>query len=200
VEGESSPDQLALGGEEGTPRSIHAQTRLEAEKLLMAISRESSLNPIILRPGMIYGSGVLMIEVARRLMRWGLLPVWYRPTWIHLLSLPDFLHAVEAAINHPTLEGIVNLGDDEPLTLQRFLDTCARHWRYPRPMRLPSPAFYLAATFVEMFATLFGMSAPITRDFIRIGMVSYTADTERMKRELLPQLEYPNIDTGLTLL
>jgi nucleoside-diphosphate-sugar epimerase len=200
VEGESSPDDPALGSMEGNPASIHAQTRLAAEKLVFKSGEESSLRPVILRPGMIYGRGVLMIEVARRLMRWGLLPVWYKPTWIHLLALPDFLRAVEAAIDHPTLQGVVNLGDEEPITLQQFLDLSARHWSFPRPIRLPSPLFYLAATVVELLASLFKTPALITRDFIRIGMASYTADTSRMKKELLPTLDYPTIEDGISLL
>jgi hypothetical protein len=39
-----------------------------------------------------------------------------------------------------------------------------------------------------------------TRDFVRIGMASSVADTSRMKRELLPRLEYPTLTKGLTLL
>ena len=200
VEGESHPHQLARGTMDGQPESIHAQTRLAAEKLLFQAGQDTALQPIVLRPGMIYGRGVLMIETARRLMRWGLLPVWPKPTWIHLLALPDFLRAVEAAIDHSKLTGVVNLGDEKPLTLQHFLDLSARHWGYPRPMRLPSPAFYLAATMVELYASLFGTSAAITRDFIRIGMVSYTVDTRTMKEELMPTLSFPTIEEGKTLL
>ena len=200
VEGESSPDEPARGSMDGNPTSIHAQTRLAAEKHLLSVAESSPMLPVILRPGMIYGRGVLMIEAARRLMRWGLLPVWYRPTWIHLLSLPDFIQAVEAAIEQPTLRGVVNLGDDRPITLQLFLDLMARHWGFPKPLRLPSPAFYLAAGLVELYASLFGTAAPITRDFIRIGMASYSADTTRMKETLLPVLAYPRIEEGLALL
>ncbi len=200
VEGESTPDEPARGSTDGNPTSIHAQTRLAAEKHLLSVAESSPILPVILRPGMIYGRGVLMIEAARRLMRWGLLPVWYRPTWIHLLSLPDFLHAVEAAIENPTLRGVVNLGDEQPITLQFFLDLMAQHWGFPKPLRLPSPAFYLAAGLVELYASLFGTAAPITRDFIRIGMASYTADTTRMKETLLPVLAYPRVEEGLALL
>lgn len=200
VEGESTPDAPAAGSMDGSPTSIHAQTRQAAEVRVMAAGSESVIRPVILRPGMIYGRGVLMIEAARKLMRWGLLPVWYKPTWIHLLSLPDFLRAVEVAIDHPTIEGVINLGDDEPLTLQQFLDRCARYWGYPRPIRLPSSAFYLAALLVEAFASISGTAAPITRDFIRIGMVSYTSDTSRMKKELGIALRYPSLDEGLALL
>jgi nucleoside-diphosphate-sugar epimerase len=200
VEGETTPDQPATGSIGGHPESIHAQTRLAAEKLLHRAGQETNLRVIILRPGMIYGRGVLMIEAARRLMRWGLLPVWPKPTWIHLLALPDFLQAVEAAMEHPTLAGVINLGDSYPLTLQHFLDLIARHWGYPRPLRFPPQAFFLAAGLVEVYATIFRTAAPITRDFIRIGMASYTADTTRMKEELQVELGYQTIEAGLALL
>jgi nucleoside-diphosphate-sugar epimerase len=134
VEGESDPQAPALGNRDGSPASIHAQTRLAAENLVFDAGAKSPMHPIILRPGMIYGRGVLMIEAARKLMRWGLLPVWYKPTWIHLLALPDFLRLVTAAIERQSLEGVINLGDDMPLTLQGFLDRCARYWGYPRPI------------------------------------------------------------------
>lgn len=200
VEGESDPHQPARGGMEGQPESVHAQTRLEAERLLFQAGRDTALQTIALRPGMIYGRGVLMIETARRLMRWGLLPVWHRPTWIHPLALPDFLQAVQTTIESSMTNGVINLGDDNPLLLQDFLDMVAKHWGFPRPVRLPGWAFYLAATVVELFASLFGTSAPITRDFIRIGMASYSAETARMKEELLPELAYPSIREGLELL
>jgi hypothetical protein len=149
---------------------------------------------------MVYTRGVLMIDAARWLLRRRLLHVWRRPTWIHVLALPDFLAAARAAIESPAASGIYNLADDHPLTLQLFLDTAADHWNCPRPLRLPPWTFSAAALAVELFAWVFRAPAPITRDFIRIGMASYVADTARMKRELLPALRYPSLEHGLTLL
>lgn len=103
---------------------------------------------------MIYGREVLMVAAARWLARHHLLYVWRKPTWIHLISLPDFLTCVVKAATLESCGGIYNLGDDHPMTLQEFL----------------------------------------------IGMVSYTADTSRMKVELLPQLEHPTLQDGLRLL
>lgn len=42
--------------------------------------------------------------------------------------------------------------------------------------------------------------APLTRDFLRIGMASYVMDTSRMKAELLPVLQYSTLDQGIRLL
>ncbi|MEW6019490.1 MAG: NAD(P)-dependent oxidoreductase, partial [Pseudomonadota bacterium] len=167
----------------------------------------SPMKPVILRAGMIYGRGILMIDAARWLSRRHLLFVWRRPTWIHLLSLPDFLSCCEAAITREDVQGIYNLGDDAPLTLQEFLDRASRKWgaawpfRKTRPpRRAPAPLFYAAGALSELAAAVLRTRAPLTRDFIRIGMAPYTADTSRMKEELLPQLEYPTLSEGMGLL
>jgi nucleoside-diphosphate-sugar epimerase len=200
VEGESTPENPAKGTLSGNPTSVHARTRLAAERHLFAVCEGTATVGVALRPGMIYGRGVLMLEAARRLMRRRLMAVWRRPTWIHLLALPDFLRCVVAAVEKPGIRGIYNLGDDEPLTLQEFLDTLARHWGYAAPWRFPEWTFYAAATAVEMYAAAFRTAAPLTRDFIRIGMASYWGDTARMKAELAAELAYPTLREGLSLL
>jgi nucleoside-diphosphate-sugar epimerase len=200
VEGETTPNSPANGRRDGEPGSIHAQTRLHAERYLFSACEGRAMTPIALRPGMIYARGVLMIDAARELLARRLLPVWRAPTWIHLLSLPDFLACVLASIENENVEGIYNLGDDEAITLQEFLDRAAATWGSPRPWRAPKWAFYSAAFFVEMFAWIFRKPAPITRDFIRIGMASYYSDTSRMKSELRPELELPTFRVGRELL
>jgi nucleoside-diphosphate-sugar epimerase len=156
--------------------------------------------PVVLRAGMIYGRGVLMIEAARWLLRHRLLAVWNEPTWEHLLALPDFLKAVTHAIEGAHVSGIYSVADDRPVTLQEFLDTIAVHWGYPKPWRCPRWMFPLAGASCETLASLFGTKSPLTRDFIKIGMVSSVADTSRMKHELLPVLAYPSLKQGLALL
>ena len=156
--------------------------------------------PVTLRAGMIYGRGVLMIEAARWLLRHHLLAVWRKPTWTHLLALPDFLSCVASAIEGDAVSGIYNLGDDEPLTLQEFLDTVANHWGFRKPWRSPKWSFYFAAACCETYAMIFRTRSPLTRDFIKIGMVSCVADTSRMKKELLPELAFPFLKKGLPLL
>ena len=200
VEGETFPDKPATNRLDGQPNSVHAQTRLAAERHLFAACAGTATVPVALRAGMIYGRGVLMIEVARWLMRHRLMAVWREPTWEHLLALPDFLNAVTAAIEGTDISGIYNVADDQPVTLQEFLDTIAVHWGYPKPWRCPRWMFPAAAASCEAFASVFGTKSPLTRDFIKIGMVSSVADTSRMKRELLPRLAYPSLTAGIELL
>lgn len=200
VEGETTPERRATDRLDGSPASVHARTRLESEKSLFEQGRGTVMTPIVLRAGMVYGRGVLMIEAARWLLRRRLLGVWRRPTWNHLLALPDFLRGVAAAIESPGARGIYNLADDEPRTLQDFLDRIADHWGFPRPWRVPEWSVFATAACCEAFASVFGTVSPFTRDFIRIGMASSVADTSRTKKELLPSLDYPTLREGLALL
>lgn len=200
VEGESDPQHPAQGILFGSPTSVHARTRLEAEEYLFEACQGKGMTPVVLRAGMIYGKDVLMIEAARWLMEHHLMGVWRAETWIHLISLPDFLSAVQVAIEKHNVHGIYNLGDHDPLTLQEFLDRTADHWGYTRPWRSPAWTFFVAAWFAETFALSFNTSAPLTRDFIRIGMASYVMDTTRMEAELLPKLHFPTLEEGIQIL
>ena len=200
VEGPTTPGRPATGAMDARPISVHAQTRLAAEKTLFERSRGKRMRAVALRSGLIYGRGVKMIEAGRRLMRRRLLPVWPEPTWIHLLALPDFLRAAEASLRPTTRAGVFLLGDELPMTLQTFLDALAWHWGYPRPMRLPRALFPLAGALTEVAATVLRTTSPLTRDFIRIGMVPHVVDPTRMRRELLPRLQYPTLKAGLEIL
>jgi hypothetical protein len=54
-----------------------------------------------------------------------------------------------------------------------------------------------AAQIFELFSFLFGTRSPLTKDFIKIGQVSYYGDTTRMRKELLPHLKYRTFEDGL---
>lgn len=200
VEGNTSPQNPATGKLDGKPISVHAQTRLKEEQYLFDQCKSSSSIPVSLRVGMIYGKNILMLDAGRYLMKKHLLAVWKKPTWIHLISIDDFLEATKQAIIRNNIQGIYHLGDEKPLYLQEFLDKMAVHLGYSKPLRLPKWCFFAAAWLVEKYAKLFKTVSPITKDFIRIGMVSYTGDTTRMKRDLISKLKYPTIEEGIKIL
>lgn len=196
VEGPTSVDDPATGRLDRRAVSVHAQTRLEEERLLMSRTHGTGTTPVVLRLGMVYGPGILMLEAAHRLARSRLLGVWRDPTWIHLVSTVDYLSSVEAAIRRPGVEGIYHIGDDEPVTLQHFLDEACRVWGCPPPRRMPVWSIYLAAILSECVATIAGTRSPLTRDFIRIGRVSYFGDTGRARQQLYDSFVYPTFSQG----
>jgi nucleoside-diphosphate-sugar epimerase len=200
VEGETTPRAPAKGRLDVRPSSVHSRTRLAAEAYLFRACDEKNMEPLVFRAGVIYGRGVKLTEAARNLMSKGLFAIWQKPTWVHLLALPDFVRIVELGIEKDNLSGIYNLCDDQPIMLQEFLDEIARHWGFRRPRRLPSFSFYLAAILCETFATIFRTGTPLTRDLVAMGMTSVVADTTRMKKEIVSELMFPTLREGLTII
>ena len=200
VEGETTPEHLATDRLNCSTDVVHFRTRLRAERLLLEQCEGTPIAPVILRAGIVYGRGIKLIEAARRLLRYRLLAIWQKPTWIHLVALPDFLAAVLAAIENESAIGIYNVCDDKPLTIQDFLDQIAAHLGCRKPWRLPEWTFYAAGASCETIAWLFKTTAPLTRDIVKAGMTSAVADNARMKSELLARLKYPALDDGIALL
>jgi len=156
--------------------------------------------PVVFRAGIVYGPGIKLIQVACWMLRHRFMAIWNKPTWAHLIALPDFLSALQSVIENQTASGIYQICDDAPITLQDFLDQLADHFGFSRPWRLPAPIFHIAGLGVEVAALILGSPAPLNRDIVRAGMTSCVADTSRMKRELLPTLAYPTIQQGISLL
>ena len=200
VEGATTVERPASGRLDCQPISVHAKTRLDEERLLMERTQGTGTTPVILRLGMVYGRGILMIEAARWLARRRMLCVWPEPTLLQLISTEDFLRAVEAAILKPDIRGIYHVGDEQPVTVQQFLDEACRMWGYPRPTRIPIWLIDAAAFCCEAFAMVARTPSPLTRDFVRLGRVPHWGDTRRTRSELLPQLVYPTLDAGLSTL
>jgi nucleoside-diphosphate-sugar epimerase len=156
VEGPTSVGDPATGRLDRQPVSVHARTRLEEERVLLRRSVGTGTTPVVLRLGMVYGRGVLMIDAARWLAQRRLLAVWRDPTWIQLLSTTDFLKVTEAAIVGAGVKGIYHAGDEKPVTLQHFLDLACRGWGCARPHRLPFWMIQTAAGICELFALAAG--------------------------------------------
>lgn len=194
VEGPTTVEQPATGRLDRTPVSVHARTRLEEERRLFERTRGSPTTPVVLRLGMIYGQGILMIEAARWLARRRLLAVWREPTLMQMLQTADFLRATEAAILKDGVQGIYHVGDEQPITLQHVLDEACRVWGYSRPLRVPMWLVYLTAALCEAGAFVGRTPVPFTRDFMTIGRVSHWGDTRRARAELVPELRYPKFD------
>jgi nucleoside-diphosphate-sugar epimerase len=199
VEGATSFDRPATGRLDAEPVSIHARTRLEAERLLVSRTVDTETAAVVLRFGVVYGRDVLLIEAARQLARRGLLGVWREPTILQLIAVPDYLHATEAAIRNPSAAGIYHVGDEEPLTIQEFLDGLCAEWGYRRPWRVPMWSVHLGAAACELFALGAGTKAPLTPDIVALGRVSHWGDTRRMRTDLLPRLICPTFAAGRRL-
>lgn len=200
VEGETFPDKPTIGTLDGNPISAHAKTRLEEEKLLFKYAEQYKFTPVSLRVGMVYGKGILMIDAAQWLARHYLLGVWKQAIYIHLISKDDFITATIAAILKPNIHGIYDIGDEGIQTLQQFLDDITTYKGNHKPWRMPLWLIMCVARLCEFYSSLTGNISPLTRDFIKIGRISYYGNTARMRKELLPTLKYKTYKEGMALL
>jgi nucleoside-diphosphate-sugar epimerase len=200
VEGETTPENPASGRLDARPDVIHFRTRLQAERQLLELCHGGEMTPVIVRAGIVYGKGIKLVEAARWMLRHRLMAIWRKPTWAHLIALPDFLAALQAAVEDDRASGIYQVCDDRPLLLQEFLDLFADHIGCRRPWRMPAWIFHAAGISLETAALILRTGAPLNRDIVRAGMTSCVADNSRMKRELLPVLAYPTIGQGMDLL
>jgi len=200
VEGETFPDRPAVGRLDIIPESAHARTRLEEEKYLFSKTKETSFEAVSLRLGMVYGNGILMMDVAKLLAKYWLLGIWKKKTWVHFISKNDFLTSFENAIVKQNINGIYHIGDEGVQTLQDYFETACPHWGQKRPWHMPVWLIMLFANCCEKFSFVFGTRSLLTRDFVKIGMVSYYGDTRKMREELLPELKYKNFKEGISIM
>jgi nucleoside-diphosphate-sugar epimerase len=199
VEGPTTFERPATGRLDRKPVSVHATTRLEEERLLMSRTQSTQTVPVVLRLGLVYGRGVLLIEAARRLARRRLLCVWREQTLLQLIAVPDYVRATESAIRLPDAAGIYHIGDEQPVTIQEFLDGLCSAWGYSRPWRVPMWTVHATAAACELFALAAGTRAPLTHDIVALGRVCHWGETTRARAELLPELICPTLSTGLRL-
>ena len=200
VEGETFPDKPATGKLDGKPTSAHARTRLEEEKYIFLKAENNSFEAVSLRLGMVYGRGILMMDVAKLLAKYWLLGIWKKPTWVHFISKIDFLNAFESAIVKPNIKGIYHIGDDGVQTLQDYFEVACPQWHHKKPWLMPLGLIMTFAHCCEIYSSIFKTRSLLTRDFIKIGYVSYDGDTKRMKEDLLPELKYKTFKEGLETL
>jgi hypothetical protein len=59
---------------------------------------------------------------------------------------------------------------------------------------------YAAAWLCENAALMARTMSPLTRDLVRLGRVPHWGDTRRAREELVPELLYPTLESGLSTL
>ena len=198
VEGPSSVERPATGRLDREPISVHARTRLEEEQIVVradASVRDDTGRAEAghdLRPRHPDGGrGPLAREAPAALCLEGADVV---PPAVH----GRFSARDRGGNRQSRRAGIYHVGDERPVSLQEFLDAACRVWGCPRPRRIPFPLVYAAAWLCEQAATVARTPSPLTRDFVRLGRVPHWGDTTRARQELVPELIYPTLESGLS--
>ena len=163
-------------------------------------TQNTGTTPVVLRLGMIYGRGILMVEAARWLARRRLLCVWKEPTLLQLLSTADFLRARRRRSSCLRSAEFITSGMSNRSPCSSSSTKRAGSGDIGKPIRIPFSMIYAAAWLCECVATVARTPSPLTRDFVRLGRVDHWGDTQRARQELISELVYPTLESGLSIL
>ncbi|OGW39374.1 MAG: NAD-dependent dehydratase [Nitrospirae bacterium GWC2_56_14] len=158
------------------PRDPYGASKLEAEKVLRTIGRETGMQVVILRPPLVYGAGVKanvlrLMTIVQRGIPLPLASVNNRRSLIYLGNLTDAI--VVCATNAKAAGRTFLVSDDEDVSTPELIRKIA--YSLERPVRLvPFPI-----PFMRLLGKLTGRSQSIEKV---VG--SLVVDSGRIRREL----------------
>jgi nucleoside-diphosphate-sugar epimerase len=182
------------------PLGNHARWKLEAEHWLLAMHRERKFPVTILRLGTVYGPGMQIIELYRRLLRWRLMATFGWGRYLtHFVHIDDVVAALLLALENEHAVGrVYHVCDDQPVPHRVFVNAMADSLGVTHPLPMPVPVFRAAAAAAGLGERLTGRAPFLTQDAITMAMQPTWADTSRIKAELGFAPLYPTIARGLT--
>lgn len=168
-------------------RGLYTQTKLEAERMVLAAIRESGLPAVILRPGQIFGPGAEHVAPTGAIGmagRWivagrGDLP-------LGLVYVDDVADALVLAEEKPEAVGkVIQLVDPTVITQNEYVAIAQRAQPGTlRGMRAPRWFLLLAAVGVEMLGAILKRVVPLTRYRVRSLRPLFPCDCSRATRIL----------------
>lgn len=138
------------------------------------------METVVLRIGLLYGTGVPSMEAMMAQARAGRLFAPRASGIGPFVHIEDAATAIVAAIEQPNPSLVYNIADDEPISMETFLSLLASTLSAPPPHHLPGWVVRLAA---PVIAELLNAKLPLA--------------TAKARRELGWKLRYPTVRDGL---
>lgn len=141
VNGERTTDRAFTEHDAPQPEDPYAQSKLEAENVLLRISAETNLEVVIVRPPLVYGPGVKgNFLLLLRLVQWGLpLPLACCENRRSFLALGNFTDFLYRCLDHPAAaRQTFLLSDGHDLSTPELIRRIAQALNRPaRLLRVP---------------------------------------------------------------
>jgi len=178
--------------------SAYQRSKLEAERQLLSVDRQS-MRVNILRPAGIYGPGS-MLEIpayrAIRSRRWSV--ELAGGVLVHPTHVSDVVGAILALIDDPAPDGsVMNVGGERPILLQEFQALVASELGAQRHRVTVSPKIATpVAAMAAIAASTLGHPKPLLTAFARGALVSSAVD-DRLFRGRYPTVSVMSLEAGL---
>jgi len=160
VNGEATDEQPFTEMDTPAPRDPYGISKWEAEEELKAIGRETGLEIVVVRPSLVYGSGVKgnFLSLMRLVHKGIPLPVAGCDNRRSLLGLENFVDFLATCVDHPASPGqTFVLSDGEDLSTSELI----RH--LASAMGRPARLFSIPPAWLQLAANLFGKSGVYQR-------------------------------------
>jgi nucleoside-diphosphate-sugar epimerase len=176
--------------------TAYGRSKLEGER---AIASVPGLRALVLRPGVVYGSGDRAMLPLFLLATYGVLPLIGRPgaayTFVHV---SDVVRTIAAAVDREDINDVVSVGHREPVTIRALLEGVrAAAGRKALIVRVPLPVLKLAARLGDAGGALRGRPLPMnSRRYDELMTDGFVCRVDRL-RERLGIVAAIGLDEGL---
>lgn len=165
-------------------RGLYTQTKLEAERMVLAAIRDRGLPAVILRPGQIFGPGAENVAPTGAIGlagRWVVVGSGKLP--LALAYVDDVVDALILAGEKPEAVGqVIQLVDPTVITQNEYAAIAERSRPdIVKPVRVPQWFMFLAACGVEVLGALLKRAVPLTRYRVRSLKPLFPCDISRAR-------------------
>jgi nucleoside-diphosphate-sugar epimerase len=169
----------------------YTQSKVEAEQLALDYHRRHGIPLVILRPGFVYGPRdrtvlpQLVENLRQRRVRW----LGGGKGALNTIYVGNLVDAIFLALEKPNAVGqVYNLGDGEPVSKRRFIETLVQGLGLPKPPPLSVPIWTarIVAGFMEKWARWKNSPTPplLTRARLKFLGLNLDFSIEKAQREL----------------
>lgn len=185
--GQSSPPGGAFNDSSPpNPPDVYAESKLEAERRVAAIAKQTSMEWAALRPPAVYGPGVKaniarMIDAVKTKR---FLPIPASGAYRSYIFVDNLCDATLCLLEAITVNGTYLIADAEAVTLPELLARIADALGYG-PLIIPAPSAILGlAAYAGDALELLGLPSPYNSAFHRRLASSLKVDPSRIRSEL----------------
>ena len=120
----------ALGVDKGD--TLYASTKRAADDYLLALGQAGELNPAIVRPSIIFGSGGASSKLFVLLANLPILPLpqIMRNSQIQPVAVRDVAEVIAKLATSDTPGGVIEIGGTQPLSIERFIAILRAQMKY----------------------------------------------------------------------
>lgn len=178
------------------PMTAYGRSKLAGERAIAAVA---GLRAMVLRPGVVYGSGDRALLPIFVLAKYGVLPLIGRRdaayTFVHVA---DLVRTIAAAVDRDALNDVMFVGHREPVTTRKLLEGVrAAAGRKALIVRVPLPVLKLAARLGDAGGALRRRPLPMnSRRYDELVTEGFVCRVDRL-RDRLGIVAAIGLDEGL---